>query len=337
MEKLIKSELEGAVGTGLQVCPKCAYSEAEQIVIKAENLTKIFKAGFRGKRVAALKGLNLEVKRGEIFGFLGPNGAGKTTTIKILMGLIYPTDGKAWILNRELGDVDVKGRIGFLPEQPYFYDYLTSTEFLRFYGQLFRLQREDLEDRIRILLTMVGLGHAADIQLRKFSKGMLQRIGIAQALINHPDLIVLDEPMSGLDPLGRKEVRDLILHLKEEGRTIFFSTHIIPDVEMICDRVGILMHGELVNTGRLDDIIDARVKYIEIIARNVSREMLPHMEAMGASIYETWGQVSIRICNEGRLESILEMIKDGKGRIVSVVPQRETLEEHFIKKIGVSS
>lgn len=306
-------------------------------IIKTQNLTKVFKVGFRGRRVTALSNLNLEVKRGEIFGFLGPNGAGKTTTIKILMGLIYPTDGKAWILDRELGDVEVKNQIGFLPEQPYFYDYLTSMEFLQFYGQLFGLEKGELRERIATLLPMVGLENAVDIPLRKFSKGMLQRIGIAQALINHPDLIVLDEPMSGLDPIGRKEIRDLILHLKGEGRTIFFSTHIIPDVEMICDRVGILMNGQLVNTGRLSEIIDTKVKYVEVIAREVNREILHHMGAMGFQIYETWDQVSIKVKDEGGLGIILEMIRDGKGRIVSVIPQRETLEEHFIKKIGVAS
>ena len=306
----------------------------EKVVIKTENLTKVFRIGFRGRRVTALSNLNLEVKEGEIFGFLGPNGAGKTTTIKILMGLIYPTSGKAWLFDKELGDVDVKMRIGFLPEQPYFYDYLTSEEFLRFYGQIFGVTGRELEIRIKTLLEMVGLKGAADLQLRKYSKGMLQRIGIAQALINHPDLIVLDEPMSGLDPIGRKEIRDIILRLKDEGKTIFFSTHIIPDVEMICDRVGIVMGGELLNVGRLNDIIDARIKHIEIIASGLNKETLIHMKAMGVIIYDTSDQVSIKWMDENRLDSILEMIRSGTGRIISVIPHRETLEEHFIKKIG---
>ena len=304
------------------------------IVIRTENLTKVFKVGFRGKSAVALKGLNLEVNKGEIFGFLGPNGAGKTTTIKILMGLIIQTAGKAWILDKEATDVEVKNRIGFLPEQPYFYDYLTSGEFLRFYGQLFGLEGDELRSRMNNLLNLVGLEDALDLQLRKFSKGMLQRIGIAQALINRPDLIVLDEPMSGLDPIGRKEIRDIILRLKEDGKTVFFSSHIIPDVEMICDRVGILMKGELVNVGRLDEIMDAKVKYVEIIAKNVSKEMLAHMEAMGSSVYETWEQVSIKVKDENRVDGILQMIMGGKGRVVSVIPQRETLEEHFMKKTG---
>jgi len=306
----------------------------EHIVIKTENLTKIFKVGFRGRSLSALTSLNLEVRKGEIFGFLGPNGAGKTTTIKMLMGLIYPTKGKAWIMDRELGDVEVKSRIGFLPEQPYFYDYLTSNEFLEFYGQLFGLERKELRTRIKSLLALVGLEKAADIQLRKFSKGMLQRIGIAQALINHPELIVLDEPMSGLDPIGRKDIRDIILRLKEEGKTIFFSTHIIPDVEMICDRVGILMNGELVNVGRLNDIIDAKIKYIEIITSGIEREALFHLPDIEVSVYDAWNHVSIRVRDENKLDRVLEIIKDGRGKIISVIPQRETLEEHFIKKIG---
>ena len=307
------------------------------VVIKTENLTKTFKVGFRGKSFAALKGLNLEVNSGEIFGFLGPNGAGKTTTIKILMGLIYPTAGKAWILDKEVGDVEIKNRIGFLPEQPYFYDYLTSREFLLFYGQLFGLAGDELRARMNNLLSLVGLEDASDLQLRKFSKGMLQRIGIAQALINQPDLIVLDEPMSGLDPIGRKEIRDIILRLKEDGKTVFFSTHIIPDVEMICDRVGILMKGELINVGRSDEIMDARVKYVDIIARNVSRETLAHIEAMGFSVYETGEHVSLKVKDEYNVDAILQVIRDGKGRVVSVIPQRETLEEYFMKKTGGNS
>ncbi len=309
----------------------------DEIAITTENLTKIFRTGFRGRNVTAIKNLNLVVNKGEIFGFLGPNGAGKTTTIKILMGLIYATSGKAWLLNKETRDVHVKNRIGFLPEQPYFYDYLTSREFLRFYGQLFGLRGTDLTFRMTKLLSLVGLEHAMDIQLRKFSKGMLQRVGLAQALINEPDLIILDEPMSGLDPVGRKEIRDIIFNLKDEGKTIFFSSHIIPDVEMLCDRVGILVRGELVNIGRLNDIIDARIKYVEIIAKNIKEEMLQHIAVMGGSVYKSGDEVSIRINDSGRVDAMLDMIRDGKGNVISVVPQKETLEEHFIKKIGGAS
>jgi len=207
-------------------------SHIPDIVVKTEKLRKVFRVGFWGCRMTALEGLDLEVQRGETFGFLGPNGAGKTTTLKILMGLIHPSNGTGWILDRPIGDVGVKHQIGFLPESPYFYDYLTGEEFLRFYGQLFGLHGTALTDRIKYLLELVALPHVRTLQLRKFSKGMLQRIGIAQALINDPHLVVLDEPMSGLDPVGRKEVRDLILRLKEEGKTIFFSSHILHDTEL---------------------------------------------------------------------------------------------------------
>ncbi|MDD5435688.1 MAG: ABC transporter ATP-binding protein, partial [Nitrospira sp.] len=301
---------------------------------KTENLTKIFKVGFVGRKVTALKDLNLEVNSGEIFGFLGPNGAGKTTTIKILMGLIYPTSGKVMLMENELGHVETKRRIGFLPEQPYFYEYLTSEEFLKFYGQLSDVDKEVLKERIPSLLSIVGLERANGLQLRRFSKGMLQRIGIAQALISHPDVIVLDEPMSGLDPLGRKDVRDIILRLKDEGKTIFFSTHIIPDVELICDRVGILIKGQLVNVGRLNDIIDTKVKYIEIIAQNINKDMLVLMSHADVSIYESQDNISIKVLDEYMLDRVLEMIREGKGRLISIMPHRETLEEHFIKKTG---
>lgn len=307
----------------------------EKPIIKTENLSKIFKVGFMGRRVTALKNLNLEVSGGEIFGFLGPNGAGKTTTIKILMGLIYPTSGKVLLMGNELGHVETKRHIGFLPEQPYFYEYLTSEEFLKFYGQLSGVDKEVLKERIPSLLSTVGLEKAIGLQLRKFSKGMLQRIGIAQALISHPDLIVLDEPMSGLDPIGRKDVRDIILRLRDEGRTIFFSTHIIPDVELICDRVGILIKGELVNVGRLSDIIDSRVKHIEIIARNINKEMLDNLTQVGgAAIYVSYDNISIKVQDEDMIDMMLDIIREGNGRVVSIMPHRETLEEHFIKKIG---
>ena len=306
-------------------------------IIKTADLTKVFKTGLLGRKVTALNKLNLEVNNKEIFGFLGPNGAGKTTTIKILMGLIYPTSGKAWLLDKELGNVDVKRKIGFLPEQPYFYDYLTSEEFLKFYGQLAGVHKDSLRDIIPSLLSTVGLEKAKGLQLRKFSKGMLQRIGIAQALINHPDLVVLDEPMSGLDPIGRKEIRELILRLKEEGKTIFFSTHIIPDVELICDRVGILINGELVNVGRLDNIIDTKLKHIEVIASGITKETFDFMhQTDGANVsnFESNDRISIKVQDEHLLERVLGLIKDGKGRVVSVIPHRETLEELFIKKIG---
>ena len=224
-------------------------------VVKVEHLRKVFHVGFWGRRITAVDGVSLEVQRGEVFGFLGPNGAGKTTTIKMLMGLIYPSGGTATLFGRPIGDSAAKSKVGFLPESPYFYDYLTGREFLRFYGHLFGLLGPALEKRIDELLDLVGMTHARDLQLRKFSKGMLQRVGIAQALINDPELVVLDEPMSGLDPIGRKEVRDLIFRLKESGKTVMFSSHILHDAELLCDRVAMIMKGRLVACGHVSELI----------------------------------------------------------------------------------
>src|SRR5581483_5262176 len=224
--------------------------------ILVEDLTKSFNPNWPWRTpITALAGLSFSVSRGEIYGFLGPNGAGKTTTLKILMGLMRATSGKAEILGKPAGDVETRRRIGFLPEAPYFYDYLTAEEFLSFYGHLAGIDRGALACRVTELLDLVGLSEARTRQLRKFSKGMLQRIGLAQALIHDPELIILDEPMSGLDPIGRKQIRDLILSLRDQGKTVFFSTHIVPDVEMICDRVGIVVKGKLLASGRVDELV----------------------------------------------------------------------------------
>ncbi|MFQ5946575.1 MAG: ABC transporter ATP-binding protein, partial [Anaerolineae bacterium] len=244
------------------------------LVLKTEGLTKEFRSGFWRSRVRVLHDLNLEVRQGETFGYLGPNGAGKTTTMNLIMGLIHPTTGRAWILGRDVSDVAVKAEIGFLPENPYFYTYLTGREFLDFYGQLFGIPYRERRRRIDELLDLVGLSKAGKLQLRKYSKGMLQRIGLAQALINDPQAVFLDEPMSGLDPVGRKEVRDLILDLKARGKTVFFSTHIIPDVEMICDRVGIIVNGRLIRVGPLDELLGSDVESIEITASGLDEAAL---------------------------------------------------------------
>ena len=214
--------------------------------ICAEGLTKTFRSNWPGKpAVTVVRDLNLTVNREEVFGFLGPNGSGKTTTMKMLLGLTQPTKGKVELLGRPASEVNIRQQIGFLPEAPYFYTYLTAEEVLLFYGRLAGLSGHGLDHRVEELLEMVGLMEARHRQLGKFSKGMLQRVGLAQALIHDPTLVILDEPMSGLDPIGRKEVRDLIMHLRKQGKTVFFSTHIIPDVEMLCDRVGIIKNGKM--------------------------------------------------------------------------------------------
>ncbi|WP_447979515.1 ABC transporter ATP-binding protein [Candidatus Nitrospira bockiana] len=304
------------------------------VIIKTHGLRKTFKVGFWGRSVTALQQLDLEVRRGEVFGFLGPNGAGKTTTLKILMGLIYPTAGKAWLFDREIGDTTVKHQIGFLPESPYFYDYLTAIEFLRFYGQLFEIKEPRLGARIEELLVLVGLSHARHLPLRKFSKGMLQRIGIAQALINDPQLVVLDEPMSGLDPVGRKEVRDLILKLKESGKTIFFSSHILHDAELLCDRVGILLGGRLVATGRVNDLVgNASTDNIEVVVEGLREEGLAHVTPLTVRTMAQGDRTLLIVKGQEQVNRVLDVIRAAKAQLVSLTPQKGSLEDLFMRQV----
>src|SRR5579864_7105194 len=234
--------------------------------IEILGLQKTYMVGFWRKRPKrALLPLNLTVEEGEIFGFLGPNGAGKTTTLKLLMGRVFPTSGTARILGREWTDPDIKAQIGFLPEQPYFYDYLTAHELLDYYGQLSGVPAKNRKHRIEEVLQRVGLADVKGVQLRKFSKGMLQRAGIAQAILHDPKVVFLDEPMSGLDPMGRREVRDLMEQLKREGKTVFFSTHILSDAEMLCDRVAVLVGGKLQGVGAPREMVDVAVHGMEIL------------------------------------------------------------------------
>src|SRR6187455_615239 len=243
--------------------------------IETHELAKDYKVGFwRPRPYRALDALTLAVEPGEIFGFLGPNGAGKTTTLKLLMQLVYPTSGTASILGRPLGAVETKRRIGYLQENPYFYDYLTAEELLTYFAGLFGYSAADRRARVDRLLDEVGIGAERRLQLRKFSKGMLQRVGIAQALLNDPELVIFDEPMSGLDPLGRRDVRALILRLRDRGCTVFFSSHVLSDAEALCSRVAILARGRLVSQGRLTDMIPFRVRGWELVAANVGEALL---------------------------------------------------------------
>jgi ABC-2 type transport system ATP-binding protein len=304
------------------------------IILKTEALRKTFKVGFWGRQVTALEGLDLEVRQGEVFGFLGPNGAGKTTTLKILMGLIYPTGGQAWLFGKPIGDRDSKARLGFLPESPYFYDYLTGAEFLRFYADLFGLSGPIVNRRIGELLELVGMTHARDLQLRKFSKGMLQRIGIAQALINDPELVVLDEPMSGLDPIGRKEIRDLILRLKEEGKTIFFSSHILHDAEMLCDRVSILVKGRLVAMGRVSDLIGAASTHsIEVLVEGLGSEGMAQVKPFTEKVTVTGDRALLTLKGQQSVNEVLERIRTAKAKLISLTPQNSSLEDLFMREV----
>jgi ABC-2 type transport system ATP-binding protein len=303
-------------------------------IIKTEGLSKTFKVGFWGRSVTAVHGLDLDVRKGEVFGFLGPNGAGKTTTIKMLMGLIYPSSGQAWIFGRPIGDQGSKAQLGFLPESPYFYDYLTGLEFLQFYGHLFGLRGVALGKRVDELLELVGMAHARHLQLRKFSKGMLQRVGIAQALINDPELVVLDEPMSGLDPVGRKEIRDLILRLKESGKTIFFSSHILHDAELLCDRVAIILKGRQVACGRVSELIDEGAAHsVEVVVDGLGPEGLARLRQLADRLIVQGTQVLAVLPNRQQVGSVLEIIRGAKATLVSLTPQKGSLEDLFIREV----
>jgi len=300
--------------------------------IETEKLGKEHRIGFWRKRVCVLSQLDLTVHQGEIFGYLGPNGAGKTTTLKLLMGLLRPTSGEARILGRPPGDVRIQQQVGFLPEQPAFYEYLTGRELLNFYGQLLGLDRSIRRERIESLVLQLRIESALDLQLRKYSKGMVQRIGLVQALLNDPKVILLDEPMSGLDPIGRREVRDLLLRLKEEGKTVFFSSHVIPDVEVVCDRVGILVSGRLVAQGSLNEMLEAQIASIEVTISRVPPEALEDVSYLLMTKPVKRGErVLLTVKDEGVLAELLARLLDGKAVIHAVVPQRESLEEYFLR------
>jgi len=303
-------------------------------MIRTQALGMRYRVGFRMKKVTALNDLSIEVKKGEVFGFLGPNGAGKTTTLKILMGLIYPTSGKAWIMGKELGDISVKHKVGFLPEQPYFYEYLTAEEFLDFYGRLFGMPKAERVKRIRELLEAVGLTDARTRQLRRFSKGMLQRVGIAQALINDPELVVLDEPMSGLDPIGRKEVRDIILNLRDRGKTIFFSTHILPDVEVICDSVCILVGGELRASGAVHDLVGGlQTRSVEMAVEGLGEAGLARLSELANNVVVHGVQATAFFGDEVKAKAAKSFVCGSGAEIISLTPHKGSLEDIFVREV----
>lgn len=304
------------------------------LAIEVENLTQDFLTGFwRKRRLRALDGLSLQIEAGEVFGLLGPNGAGKTTAFKILMGLIRPTGGEARIFGADVQDVTMRRRIGYLPEQPYFYDYLTAREFLVYCGALCDLPISKTAERADALLQQVGLADSADSQLRKFSKGMLQRVGLAQALIHDPEVLFLDEPMSGLDPLGRREVRDLIVGLRSSGKTIFFSSHILTDVEAMCDRVAILNKGRLVESGKLSEILKTRSNEIEVVVSGVNEQALAELQSFAVAVSASPDIARVRLKDDGDLARLLTLTHTADGRIVSVAPVRESLEDLFVREI----
>jgi ABC-2 type transport system ATP-binding protein len=308
--------------------------------IRTEALTKHYTVGFwRPRPYLALDGLTLQVGQSEVFGFLGPNGAGKTTTLKLLMQLIYPTSGHAEILGRPVGDVGVKRRIGYLPEQPYFYDYLTAEELLQYFGALFGFGAAERRRRAAALLDEVGIGAERRLPLRKFSKGMLQRVGIAQALINEPDLVFLDEPMSGLDPLGRREIRQLILRLRDRGCTVFFSSHVLADAETLCSRVAILANGRLVTAGRLSEMLAFKVHGWELVVSSLTEIALSELKERGlvtSAIRLAEGRYALELPLTPPPEQTTATVVATGAALVSLSPIRDTLEDFFVRQVSGS-
>ena len=303
-------------------------------IIEIENLVKDYEVGFlRKRRVRALDGLSLTINQGEIFGFLGANGAGKTTTLKLLMRLIFPTSGTARILGREIGDIAMHDRIGYLPENPYFYDYLTALEFLNFCGQIFGIPQSTRNKQAKELLARVNLNESKwNTQLRKFSKGMLQRVGLAQALVNDPEVVFLDEPMSGLDPIGRRQVRDLIASLKQEGKTVFMCSHILSDIEVLCDRIAILKQGRLSHVGYLNELQEDAHNQLEIVATGTDTDKLKkRLEGLGRwEVDGTATGVRIKVDNEKDVDVVLKSLREAGGKLVSVQLLKQSLEELFL-------
>jgi ABC-2 type transport system ATP-binding protein len=306
--------------------------------LATHDLTKDYAIGFWRKRpYRALDRLTLEVEPGEVFGFLGPNGAGKTTTLKLLMQLVFPTSGRAEILGRPVGDLDAKRRIGYLPEHPYFYDYLTAEELLRYFAELFGIHGAERRARVNRLLDEVGIGAERRLQLRKFSKGMLQRVGIAQALINEPELVILDEPMSGLDPLGRRDVRSLILRLRDRGCTVFFSSHVLSDAEALCSRVAILARGRLVTTGRLTDMLAFRARGWELVVAGASDALIATFGSrVRRAIKIGEGRYTLELPLDPPPERLLADLTAGGAQLASLNPIRETLEDLFVDAVTAS-
>ena len=303
-----------------------------EVAIDIENLTKDYPYGFlQLKKKRSLEALTMQVQTGEVFGFLGPNGAGKSTTIKLLMRLIFPTAGSARILGKPISDVGMHKDIGYLPEQPYFYDYLTAAEVLDYFARFHDFGAAERRERVERMLKKVGLESAGRIQLRKYSKGMLQRVGLAQAILHDPQVVVLDEPMSGLDPVGRREVRDIILELKKQGKTVLFSTHILSDAEMLCDRVGVIVGGKLQGIGAPSEIVGLKAHGMEILfeladAAGVSDVLL-------ATATRTGNRYRLHV-DEGGVYAAIEQLRASGAKILWVTQVKPSLEEYFMHLVA---
>jgi ABC-2 type transport system ATP-binding protein len=299
--------------------------------IEILDLEKSYQIGFWRKREkVALRPLRLTIEEGEVFGFLGPNGAGKTTTLKLLMGLVFPSAGSARILGKSMDDPEVRSQVGFLPEQPYFYDHLTARELLNYYGQLSGVPAKGRSARVDQMLARVGLTESTGVQLRKFSKGMLQRVGLAQAILHDPKLVFLDEPMSGLDPTGRREVRELIQELHHEGKTVFFSTHILSDAEALCDRVGVINQGELRGVGAVASLTAQTLGRVEII---FSAATIPQALIQLGAETRLRGEIASAVLPDTAQEAALEILRRERIKLISLSPVRKSLEEYYVQNI----
>ena len=302
-------------------------------VVRVDGIVKDFRPGFglRSKRV--LHGISFRVRQGETFGFVGPNGAGKTTTLKVLMGLIRPTQGHASILGRDVGQTSARRHVGFLPENPYFYEHLSGREILHFYAKVSGVPARDRQRRVDLLLDWVGLAHAADARIRTYSKGMQQRVGIAQALVHDPQVVFLDEPMSGLDPIGRKEIRDLILRLRGEGKTVFMNTHILTDVEMLCDRVAILVEGRIRYEGAPHEVLEGTERETDLVVDRLDPETAALLqEQSGVRLRGQGSRFEIRM-PEKAVQEILALLVQARAEVLSVTPHRASLEQIFLSTV----
>jgi ABC-2 type transport system ATP-binding protein len=312
-------------------------AESPTDIVKVENIVKDFRPGFGLVRKRVLHGISFSVRQGEIFGFVGPNGAGKTTMLKILMGLIHAQGGTATVLGHDIRENEYRKHVGFLPENPYFYDFLTGTEFLNFYARVSGVPAQERPERVSSLLEQVGLADAGDARLRTYSKGMLQRVGIAQAIVHDPDIVFLDEPMSGLDPIGRKEIRDLILRLNGEGKTIFMNTHILSDVEMLCHRVAILVNGKIRYSGSSEEFLASEERSADVVLARLPADAVTIIEdRFGAQMRGQGDHVEMRI-PEKSVKDLLRLALDTGAEIVSVTPHRVSLEAIFLTAVAEDS
>jgi len=306
----------------------------DDVVLEVKGLRKVFHIGFFRKRVEAVNGTTFSVRRGEIFGLLGPNGAGKTTTIKAILRLIFPTEGEIRLFGRSAGDREAAKRVGYMPENPYVYEYLKPLEFLDLCGRLVGMAKADRRARSEEMIDKVGLRHAIDRPIGKFSKGMMQRIGLAQAILHDPELLILDEPMSGLDPIGRKEVRDLLVEQQERGKTLLFTSHILSDVEELCDRVVIMQQGKITSEGQVHDLLETAGRRVEIRLSGASQALQDALSSRGAILSRRGGHVTLRVESQKAVDEIIRISNAAGARLDAMIPERQTLEKLFLPDSG---